>query len=290
MTAADQLDAWSDPGEVEVPLPHGDVTEGVVRVGRTVRRPAQPQSAAVADYLRHLSSVGFRGAPRHLGRDAQGRDVLDHLDGDVPGDPPEPWAADDGLLASVGVLLRDLHAASAGYAADRAFAPPPGTAWFVWPTPTGSSLADLPPEPAPELVSHLDVTPQNVVARGARAVALIDFDLAGPTTRLVDFLNTATHWVPLRDPADGWPGWPQGRQPRRLRLLADAYGLTPDDRASLVDLGIRRADRVWLRMHGAAEHLGGGWARMWEQGVGALIRRRQTWLVAARQDLEAGLR
>ena len=43
-------------------------------------------------------------------------------------------------------------------------------------------------------------------------------------------------------------------------------------------------------MEAAAEHLGGGWARLWEQGVGELIRRRRTWLVAARQDLEAALR
>jgi hypothetical protein len=83
-------------------MPRGDVTDGVVSVGQTVRRPAQPQSVAVADYLEHLQAVGFDGASRFLGRDRSVRDVLDYLVGDVPGDPPEPWAAKEDLLASVG--------------------------------------------------------------------------------------------------------------------------------------------------------------------------------------------
>jgi len=192
---------------VEERLPCGDVTDGVVRVGQTVRRPAQPQSAAVADYLEHLRAVGFDGAPRFLGRDRSGRDVLDFLVGDVPGDPPEPWAAEEDLLASVGVLLRRLHEASAAYAADREFAAPPGASWFTFPLPSGVAVDELPVEPAPELVSHKDVTPQNVVVREGCALGLVDFDMAGPTTRLVDVYNTAVHWVPLRDPVDVWATW-----------------------------------------------------------------------------------
>jgi len=186
----------------EEPLPCGDVTEGVVRVGQTVRRRAQPQSAAVADYLEHLRTVGFDGAPRFLGRDRSGRDVLDYLVGTSLATRPSRGPADEDLLASVGVLLRRLHEASAGYAADRAFAAPHGASWFTRPLPSDVAVDRVPVEPAPELVSHNDVTPQNVVVHQSRAVGLVDFDMAGPTTRLIDLYNTAMHWVPLRDPAD----------------------------------------------------------------------------------------
>ena len=56
--------------------PAGDVTVGVVRIGDTVRRPRQETSAAVAEYLAWLADHGFDRAPRYLGVDAQGRDVL----------------------------------------------------------------------------------------------------------------------------------------------------------------------------------------------------------------------
>jgi Ser/Thr protein kinase RdoA (MazF antagonist) len=270
----------------EVPLPRGDVTEGVVRIDGTVRRPHQPQSLAVAAYLDHLERVGFDGSPRYLGRDGEGRDVLTYLDGDVAGDPPERWAADGELLASVGVLLRRLHEASEGYAADRGFTAPSGSVWGRDLVPVEIPIDD----PAPELITHLDVTPQNVVVRDGRAVGLVDFDLTGPATRLLDAYGTAMHWVPLRPPQDLWPTWQGVDQPARLRIFADAYGLTTAERAALPDLGIARAEITWLRMRAAAEHLGGGWARMWTEGVGDAIRRRQTWLTDTRDELLAALR
>lgn len=262
-----------------VQLPSGDVTEGVVRVGETVRRPHQPQSLSVAAYLDHLEDAGFEGSPRYLGRDAQGRDVLTFLPGDVAGDPPQAWAADDRLLASVARLLRRLHAASEG------FVPPPGAVWR-------RDLVRVPApvhDPEPEVVSHLDVTPQNVVVRDGQAVGFVDFDLAGPTTRVLDAWNTAMHWVPMRDPADLWPAWQRVDQPHRLRLFADAYGLTSGERERLVDLGIERAEVTWHRMRASAEQLGGGWARMWADGAGDAIRRRQAWLRRERERLARAL-
>jgi Ser/Thr protein kinase RdoA (MazF antagonist) len=203
----------------------------------------------------------------------------------VPGDPPEEWAAGDELLASVARLLRRLHAASEGYLADNGFAAPNGAKWRHELVPTPVPVPVL----TPDIVTHMDITPQNTVVRDGRAVGLVDFDMAGPAPRLLDAYNTAMHWVPLRPPRDVWPTWRGVDQAARLRVFADAYGLTEVQRAALPDLGIERADVSWVRMKASAETLGGGWARMWAEGVGDAIRRRQAWLAAEKPRLLAAL-
>ena len=61
----------------EIPLHGGTANRGlVVRRGDTVRRPLRPTSAATHALLNHLEEVGFDGAPRLLGIDAQDREVL----------------------------------------------------------------------------------------------------------------------------------------------------------------------------------------------------------------------
>ena len=76
----------------------GGVTNKVVRVGDTVRRPSNASSPLMRDVLRQLERAGFDAAPRWLGVDEQGRDVLSWIDGDTHtdrgrmhpyvGDPP----------------------------------------------------------------------------------------------------------------------------------------------------------------------------------------------------------
>lgn len=58
------------PSETDQPLP-GNASR-VVRVGDTVRRSVGPWSAAAHAVLQHLERVGFDGAPRFLGIDAEG--------------------------------------------------------------------------------------------------------------------------------------------------------------------------------------------------------------------------
>ena len=54
----------------------------VVRIGDTVRRTPSEATPAVHDLLRHLEAKGFDGAPRALGFDEHGREVLSFIDGD----------------------------------------------------------------------------------------------------------------------------------------------------------------------------------------------------------------
>ena len=66
----------------EEPLAGGMDNAGqVVRVGDTVRRPIKRSSQAVHTLLLHLESVGFDGAPRYLGSDERGREVLSFIRG-----------------------------------------------------------------------------------------------------------------------------------------------------------------------------------------------------------------
>lgn len=53
-----------DDGAPEVPLSGGHVTEGVVRIGDTVRRAIGFNAGLVHGLLGHLESVGFAGARR----------------------------------------------------------------------------------------------------------------------------------------------------------------------------------------------------------------------------------
>jgi aminoglycoside phosphotransferase (APT) family kinase protein len=207
---------------MEKRLPGGR-NSGTLRVGSTVRRPAGTQTPAVQALLRHLEAVGFVGAPRALGIDDAGREVLTYLEGDTVGDarPWPAWTHTDASLVAAGRWLRDFHAAS------RSFVPPAGAQWF-------GDHDDVRPG---ELIGHHDAAPYNALWRPAPnsvdpgegvLVGFIDWDLAGPAEPIWDLAFLVLTWVPLtaRDVAvaDGFP--PDLDRARRLRLLLDAYGWT----------------------------------------------------------------
>jgi hypothetical protein len=273
---------WADEaGQAEIPLAGGDVTEGVVRVGDTVRRPVGPHSPLVHALLTHLESIGFDGAPRFLGIDGAGREVLSYIDGEVAGRPRPPWIADEARLASVGRLVRAYDDAAASFI-------PPAGALPAEPPPEPPGIPPAPVYP-PELIGHVDITPENVVFRDGRAFALIDFDLAKPATRADEMFNTMMWWAPLSDPRDVDPLLQRVDVPRRARILADAYGLSDADRERVIEVAVVRSRRSWHLMKDRAKTHGGGWQRMWDAGVGDEIKRREAWLERHATELTAAL-
>ena len=107
------------------------VTQGIVRIGDTVRRPLRPFSLTVQAYLAHLRDVGFAGAPLPFGVDEQGREVLSFVPGDVPPYPLPAEMAGDDVLVALARMIRALHEASAGWV------PPPDAVWGGTPANTG---------------------------------------------------------------------------------------------------------------------------------------------------------
>ena len=258
-----------DNGE---PLTGNGVTPGIVRIGDTVRRPVRPFTRTVQAYLAHLHQAGFTAAPVPLGTDDQGREILSFVPGDVPRNPLPPETAGEDVLAALARLIRALHEASAGWT------PPPDAAWGGIPRPAGTALTVV--DEPPELVSHRDYCPGNVVFRDGLPAALIDFDLTRPTTRLYDIANALWWWAPLRDPRDRTPAFTGLDIPRRAAVFADAYQMTARQRQDLTPLMIRMARRYHLSARAAAD-ANPVFRRFWEQGAKDELPRAEAWLEQA---------
>lgn len=212
----------AEPTSEEVRLGGGRTTPDVVRIGGTVHRPVRPWTPAVHAVLRHLEKAGFDGAPRVLGFNEQGREIVTFLDGETTGEPPWPaWVTSDAALVSVAAWLRRLHDAT------ESFVPPEGSTWFAGQTWRPGLV-----------IGHHDAGPFNAVWReggpadGAIA-GFVDWDTAGPSSRELDLAYSALFWVPLLTPGAAWPhsAAHAGDRARRLHLFLDVYGYDGDRRA-----------------------------------------------------------
>ncbi len=264
---------------VEETLGSDGVTH-VVRIGRTVRRPARPFTATVQAYLSHVRSRGFRDCPEPLGFDSEGREVLSFVAGDVPVDPLPASTTTDEALAALGALIRLLHDAADGWS------PPTNAVWGGIPGVRPAGVVPLFDEP--ELVSHMDYCPGNVVFDGGRPVALIDFDLARPTTRVADLANALYWWAPLVDPLDRAPSLVDADVPARVRAFADAYGMTIEQRAQVIPVANRMVANFALTSRAAAE-VDPVFRRWWDEGVKDRLPRAVEWLTTESEALRAAL-
>ncbi|MFD5463225.1 phosphotransferase enzyme family protein [Kitasatospora sp. NPDC127059] len=240
--------------EEEQPLTGGNVSAGVVRVGDTVRRPAGPWTPAVHALLGHLHAVGFRAAPRPLGLDERGREVLTFVPGEVVWPHGFELLAPRERLAGLARLVRELHDAVED------FTPPPDARWQV-----------LIPADEDGIIVHHDLAPWNLVADEGGRFALIDWDTAGPGSRLWDVAYAVHGFVPLL----AHPDWRRSdaEAGERLRVFADAYRLDEAERRRLVPLLGRRTRSMHDFLCDRARRGVQPWARLWAEGHGDAWRR-----------------
>src|SRR5262245_33934590 len=176
------------PSHDEVPLMGGMSTPGVVRVGDTVRRPMGANADYVHGLLGHLEQCGFDGAPRFLGVDQKGREILTFIDGFAP--PHNGFTLTEDAVRAGARLVREVHDLTHGT-----------------PFAAGSEVA-----------AHRNLSQPNFVFRDLVPIAIIDWDTTHPGTRvenLGEFLWAFVH------PAVYGEGEPAARM---LGAAVDEYG------------------------------------------------------------------
>jgi Phosphotransferase enzyme family len=212
---------------------HGEILKGwngVARIGETIRRPARPSSRTIQALLRHLEAQGFEGAPKGLGFDEQGREILSYLPGSAEHYPWRTFVYSENNLYRVAQLLRGYHEATVS------FRQPAHTTWLV----------EIPG--SVEVICHGDVGPYNTIYLEKEAIALIDFETAAPGPRIWDVAFAVYRFARLCElsnivrVSDAY----LDKVAQRVRRFCDYYGL--EERISLLDAVLRRLEYqiAWL--------------------------------------------
>jgi Ser/Thr protein kinase RdoA (MazF antagonist) len=200
----------------EIPLAGGARTDGIVRVGDTVRRPVRVPG--LCELLQQLERAGFDAAPRWLGVDDQGRAILSWIDGETYtergrmhpyiGDPPDRILFSETQVQAVFRLLRRFH----------------------------DAFGD-------DVVCHGDFGPWNLVWRDGLPLAVIDFDQAHRGDPGED-VGYALRMFISYGHAHATPD----ELGERTRAALDAYG-RPFDAAALLEREYDRAEAACVQ-HG----------------------------------------
>jgi hypothetical protein len=154
----------------------------VTRHGRFVLRPANPYSESIHKFLSALRESGFEGASFPIGIEADGRERLEFIEGEVAIPPYPEWAQLDTSLTSIASLMKRFHEASREFR----------NIDLEW----SKEMAD---PKGGSIICHNDVCLENIVFRNGAAVGLLDFDFAAPGRAAVDLAHFARMCVPVDD-------------------------------------------------------------------------------------------
>lgn len=164
--------------EDEEMLTGGNVSN-VYRSGDTVRRELKPDSPQVHKLLKHLESKGFSYAPKFLGIDEKGREILSFIEGEAGNYPLKEYMWSNDVLKEIAKMLRLYHDSVMDFSFEESW-----------------QSIDNTPQPF-EVLCHNDFAIYNLIFNQERPVGIIDFDVAGPGPRLWDIAYTLYTCVPL---------------------------------------------------------------------------------------------
>ena len=245
-------------GEDEHELTGGNASGRVVRVGNTVRKPWVDNTPVAQSYLAAVRARGV-DAPRALGRDEFGRQIVEYVEGTIAQDR---MPLDSYDLRRVGRMIRQIHDASESI-------PFP----VEWNT--------LIPADNPNLMCHNDLAPWNLVI-GERWV-FIDWDGAAPSTRLWDLAYAAQAFGRLSE------GEPVASAAVRLRAFVDGYEADASLREALPTTMAKRTEAMFELLRSSNDTGLQPWADMYESGHGEFWRQATEYVTRNQRAWERAL-
>ena len=236
---------------LESQLIGGRTATEVTRIENTVRRSVGLNSEFNHALLKLLEEKDFGHAPRFLGIDEKGREVLTYMEGEVS--HGEMSWTDDQLIKVV-KMLKDFHDATAG-----------------------SELAK-----GKEVVCHNDIAPWNTILENDAPKAFIDFDDAAPGNRADDLAYLL--WTFLKLGSDV----PADIQAGKIRKLCGVYGFA--DKHKLIDAILEQQNKILAKREELAKNTPDQEAREFSASRIDLIRSEIEWVKANRSILEAAFK
>lgn len=225
----------------------GRTATEVVRIENTVRRSVGPNSEFNHALLKFLEEKSFGHAPRFLGIDEKGREILTFMEGEVSHGEMN-WTDDQ--LVKVVQMLKDFHDATAG-----------------------SEFAK-----GKEVVCHNDIAPWNTILENDVPTAFIDFDDVAPGNRADDLAYLLWTFLELGSNVSA------DVQAGKIGKLCEIYGFT--DRHKLIDAILEQQEKILAKREELAKSAETQEARKFSASRIDTIRSEIEWVKSNRDALE----
>jgi len=225
----------------------GRTASEVVRIGNTVRRSVGPNPEFNHALLKLLEAKNFDHAPRFLGIDEKGREIVTFMEGKAPHEEVN-WTDDQ--LVIVVQMLKNFHDATAG-----------------------SELAN-----GKEVVCHNDIAPWNTILENDIPTAFIDFDGAAPGNRADDLAYLLWTFLELGSDVSA------SVQAEKIQKLAKVYGFV--DTHKLLDAVLEQQKKIFAEREELAKSAPDQKEREFSASRLDIVRSEIEWVKANRSILE----